>query len=94
MTDVAETEPKSKKKIWLPAIEPIVLDLQNACHYLSLKASTFQELVRTGDLPKPRLLSRRGVGWRKDELLDWVNSRPVANLLPPKNTGARKAHES
>ena len=72
------------------AVRPMYLDLTGAATYVSLSESVWQELVRTGDAPKPRQLSGRRVGWLVSELDEWGFNRPVSALLPPPNTGARK----
>lgn len=57
---------------------------------LALSESTIQQLVRNGDLPAPRRLSGRRVGWLVREIETWAEGRPVSELLPPPNTGAKK----
>lgn len=71
-------------------IKPAVLDLPSVSNYLSLSESTVQNMVREARLPKPRLLTGRRVGWLTREIDEWAESRPIANLLPPGNTGAIK----
>ena len=72
------------------AIKPAYLDLAGTASYLSLPESTVQKIIREDAFPKPRLLSGRRVGWLVRELQDWAESRPVADCLPPANTGAKK----
>jgi prophage regulatory protein len=57
---------------------------------LSLSPTTVQKLVREKSFPEPRLLSGRRVGWLAHEVQKWADGRPVADLLPPENTGAVK----
>jgi prophage regulatory protein len=57
----------------------------------TLSESTIQELIRTGDFPQARKLSGRRVGWLVSEIFAWAESRPVSDLPPPPNTGAKKA---
>ncbi|NNM64396.1 MAG: AlpA family phage regulatory protein [Burkholderiales bacterium] len=71
-------------------VEPLLVDLDTAASILAVSTSTFQELVRLGDAPKPRQISRRRVGWRLSELREWADNRPISDVLPPANTGARK----
>ncbi|MDD3481832.1 AlpA family transcriptional regulator [Azovibrio restrictus] len=61
---------------------------------LALSVSTFQELVRLKIAPQPRKLSGRRVGWLVRELEEWAESRPVSDLSPPPNTGAKKPRGS
>lgn len=69
---------------------PACLDRAGAAAYLSLSESTIEKLTREGDFPQPRLLSGRRVGWLIRDLDEWLEKRPVSNLVPPSNTGARK----
>lgn len=71
-------------------IKPAYLDAEAVCSFVSLRESTLQKLVREGRFPRPRTLSDKRVGWLVRELEDWAESRPVSDLLPPPNTGAKK----
>lgn len=71
-------------------LKPMFVDKQEAARILSLSESTFEELIRKNEFPKARLLSSRRVGWLVREVEEWAESRPVADLLPPPNTGSRK----
>jgi len=51
---------------------------------------TVQQLVRRDKFPKPRALSPRRVGWLVREIEERSEARPISDLLPPENTGARK----
>lgn len=73
-------------------LRPAVLDVTEACSYVSLGKSTLEELVREDKFPRPRQLSGRRVGYLVRELDEWVESRPVSEQLPPENTGAKKPH--
>lgn len=70
------------------AITPAILSLDDCAKYTSLGKSTIQQLVRDGNLPKPRLLCGRRVGWLRVEIDQWAQALPVADLLMPANTGA------
>lgn len=72
------------------AIKPAYLDLQGTTSFLSLSESTVQKMIREEVFPKPRLLSGRRVGWLVRELEAWAESRPVSDMAPPANTGAKK----
>lgn len=71
------------------AIKPILVDLPTAAAIVSLSESTWQELVRTGNAPKPRQTSNRRVAWLLRDIEEWAENRPVSDLAPPPNTGAR-----
>lgn len=68
----------------------IYFSLKEVAEALSLSPTTVQKLVREKTFPEPRLLSGRRVGWLAHEVQKWAGARPVADLLPPENTGAVK----
>lgn len=72
------------------AVKPAYLDIEGTCSFVALGESTVQQLVRENKFPKPRQLSDRRTAWLVRELEEWCESRPVSELLPPKNTGAKK----
>ena len=73
-------------------ITPICLDVEGLSAYTSLSESTIQQLTRdrSSGFPQPRKLSGRRVGYLVREVDAWIESRPVSDLLPPPNTGAKK----
>ena len=71
-------------------VKKLFLDLNEVAFALSLSASGVQSLVRAGNFPAPRQLSDRRVGWLYKEVEAWAEGRPVSNLPPPPNTGAKK----
>jgi prophage regulatory protein len=71
-------------------VKPAYLDIADACSFVALGETTLQKLVRENKFPKPRELSGRRVAWLVRELEEWAESRPVSELLPPANTGAKK----
>lgn len=72
------------------ALKPAYLELDSAAVFVALSETTVQRLVRENAFPKPRQLSGRRVAWLVRELEAWAEDRPVADLPPPGNTGARK----
>ena len=71
-------------------LKPAYLDMPGACSFVALSETTVQKMVRENLFPRPRILSAKRVGWLVRELEDWAESRPVSDLLPPANTGAKK----
>lgn len=69
---------------------PAVLGREHAAAYVALSVSSFEQLVRERQIPQPRQLSAKRVGWLRAELNDWSARRPASELLPPENTGAPK----
>lgn len=68
-------------------MRPLSIDLAGAAAATSLSEATIQKLVREGKFPKPRALSGRRVAWLVREVEEWLESRPVSEMLPPANTG-------
>jgi prophage regulatory protein len=69
---------------------PLYLDKPTVAQFVALSETTVERLVRENGFPKPRVLSGRRVAWLTREVEAWAESRPVSDLLPPPNTGARK----
>lgn len=72
------------------ATKPAILRKPQACVFVGLGKSTFEEMVQKGQLPKPRMLSPGCSGWLLRELEEWAEARPHSDLPPPANTGAKK----
>ncbi|WP_321804142.1 helix-turn-helix transcriptional regulator [Burkholderia sp. BCC1993] len=72
----------------------ICFSLKEVAVALSLSPATVQKLVREKSFPEPRLLSGRRVGWLVHEVQQWADACPIAELLPPENSGARKRRVS
>lgn len=70
---------------------PIFVDLPTVAALVALSETSVQRLVREDVFPKPRELSPRRVAWLYREVVEWAEQRPVSALLPPENTGGRKA---
>ena len=74
----------------IAVVKPQYLPRGAAAAYCGLSVSTMEEEIRTDRFPKPRQLTKRRVGWLLVELEAWCADRPVSDLLPPKNTAAKK----
>ena len=68
----------------------IYVDLPEVAILVTLATATIQRLVRENDFPKPRKISSNRVAWLLREVETWAEERPVSDLPPPPNTGARK----
>ncbi|MGF6963010.1 prophage regulatory protein [Paraburkholderia sp. WC7.3g] len=68
----------------------IYYSLKEVADALSLSPTTVQKMVRDKTFPEPRLLSGRRVGWLAREVQNWAEARPLADLLPPENTGVKR----
>ncbi|MDT0140168.1 AlpA family phage regulatory protein [Acidovorax sp. PRC11] len=71
------------------SIKPVYLEREQAAAFVALSESTMLSLVRTGNFPKPRQLSKQRTGWLVRELEEWAEDRPVSDLPPPPNAGQR-----
>ncbi|MBS1170156.1 MAG: hypothetical protein H6R01_1074 [Burkholderiaceae bacterium] len=71
-------------------MKPIYIDLPSVASVTSLSETTIQRLVRESQFPKPRQLSGNRVAWLVREVDEWSEARPISDLPPPMNTGARK----
>ena len=54
-----------------------VLRIGDVVKYTGLSAPTVHRFVAAGNFPPPIRLGLRSVGWRIEDLDDWVNSRQV-----------------
>jgi prophage regulatory protein len=72
------------------SIGPGALEPEQSAAFCALSVSTMEKLEREGIFPRRRQLSDRRVGHLVSELQAWLDSRPVSDLAPPPNTGARK----
>lgn len=70
--------------------QPIFLDKPSVCAAVSLSEGVWEQLVQSGQAPKPRQLSGRRVGWLLREVMEWAETRPISDLPPPPNTGNRR----
>jgi prophage regulatory protein len=73
------------------AIEPAFLAKSEAAVYLSVSTTTLDSLVSSGELPRPRKISSNRVAFLVDDLRSFARSRPVSDLLPPRNSGYGRA---
>jgi prophage regulatory protein len=85
-TPAAQRQPKPS----VVQIKPAILALEDAAAYLALRTRTFQTLVAQKIIAQPRKLSEKRVGWLVSDLDAFATSLPVADALPPPNTGHRK----
>jgi prophage regulatory protein len=71
---------------------PLLVARDVAASALGISESTLEALVRCGDLPRPRLISKGRTGWLWRELLAFAESRPVSQKLP--GPGRRRAAQN
>lgn len=79
------------QRVQLEPMKPLVVSIRQLLELLpALSKSTIEREQRLGRFPRPRLLAARKVGWLLVEVEEWLASRPVSDLPPPPNTGAKK----
>ena len=71
-------------------VKKIYVGLEEVSAILDLGTSTIQKMVTNSEFPAPRMLTGRRVAWLLREVEDWAEERPVSDLPPPPNTGAKK----
>jgi prophage regulatory protein len=69
---------------------PIYVELESVAELVTLGTATIQRMVACNEFPKPRQLSGRRVAWLYREVVEWSETRPVSDLPPPPNSGARR----
>lgn len=70
---------------------PLFVDRETAAAALGLGVSTFMREVRAGRIPQARSVSPGRVGWLWSELQEFAVRAPVADNLPPPNSGNRRS---
>lgn len=75
----------------LLTLQPAALDKPTTAKFVMLSESTIDSLLRIDQFPKPRQVSPKRVVWLVRELVAWLESRPVSNILPPPDTGYGRA---
>lgn len=71
-------------------IKKIYVGLEEVSALVDLGTSTIQKMVTNNEFPAPRMLTGRRVGWLLREVEEWAEQRPISDLPPPPNTGAKK----
>lgn len=61
---------------------PLLVDRHQAAAALSVSDGTVEALVRSGELPPPRRISKGRTGWLWRELVEFAESLPVSNAAP------------
>lgn len=70
------------KTITIIQAPPLIVDRHRAAAALSISDTLLENLVRAGDLPPPRRISKGRTGWLWRELVEFAESRPVSDAAP------------
>ncbi len=61
---------------------PLMVGRERAAAALDISDSLLEDLVRRGELPPPRRISKGRTGWLWRELVEFAESRPVSDAAP------------
>ena len=50
---------------------------------LAVSLSTIRNWIRNGVLPSPQRLGPKAIGWQRETINEWLESRPLVQPLPP-----------
>ena len=56
------------------------LRIRQVMQLTGLSRMTIYRLELAGDFPKRRQLSQNSVAWREEDIVHWVDTRPIAHL--------------
>ena len=76
------------------SVKPAYLDREQTAAFVAMSESTLLSLVRQGEFPKPRQLSKQRTAWLLREVEEWAEQRPVSDLPPPPKAGQRRATQA
>ena len=62
-------------------MEPRILRLREVQQQTRLSKATIYRLLRSGAFPRPIRLSERAVGWRTEEIDEWLATRERAGSM-------------
>lgn len=54
---------------------PVYMKEAEVCAVACLSRSTIRRMISRGEFPEPMQLSPGRVGWRREEVLEWLESR-------------------
>jgi prophage regulatory protein len=55
-----------------------ILRRPELCRLVGLGYTTIHRMIRAGDFPSPIPLGPKAVGWRSDEVQEWIDARTCA----------------
>ena len=66
------------KGIYMSTREARIVRLPEVMRMTGLGESTIHRRYRDGTFPRPLRLGAKSIGWRREEVLEWVDSLPRA----------------
>jgi predicted DNA-binding transcriptional regulator AlpA len=69
-----------------PTLAPRLISREAAAAYVNLSPNTFDELVRTGKMPAPKLITGKRKAWDVRSLDLFVDNLPTAGETSPDDT--------
>ena len=67
---------------------PRILRLGALMHVTQLSRASIYRQIRAGTMPRPLRLGPRAVGWRKEEIDEWLATRERAGSSPQRRPGS------
>ena len=58
--------------------EAVIIKLPEVLALTKISKSTLYRFMESGDFPRPIRLGKRARAWRKEEILEWIDSRTAA----------------
>lgn len=53
----------------------MIIRINTVCEMTALSRSTIYRLVNESSFPQAKKISKRCVGWFKEDVINWINSR-------------------
>jgi prophage regulatory protein len=59
-----------------------IIRMRETCKLCGVSRFTIYRLVQDGDFPTPIRITPRCFGWKRGEILDWMESRRDPSVIP------------
>jgi excisionase family DNA binding protein len=69
-----------------PTLAPRLLSREQAAAYVGVSPNTFDEMVKAGKMPQPKIIWGKRKGWDVRELDRAVDNLPTAGTAPDDDT--------
>lgn len=61
-------------------VKPAMLNRKEVTTVTGISSTTIYNLEKAGKFPARKRLTHNRVGWRYDEVMDWINSRETLTI--------------